>query len=203
MAIPNTPNGTAQPAQQPTPDLPGFSPEALAGLVQQSVQAVIDNERSKSQALARQQADEARRQAEAAAQAGDLTKNPVFQTVAPVIAPAMQAVALKADNAIDMSNFYAQYPEANKYRSELEAMTQGEIQRGRPTSRESLWFHFRGNPANQARLQADYDAQQKMLAQMTATVGPGGVGRGDAVGPTFTPDTPVQAMRDALKGVSF
>jgi hypothetical protein len=206
MPLPTTPQINYQPQQtiqgagQPeTPQSVTINPEALAGLVKQALQSTIEENRAQSQAMQREQVEAARRQA----QSKDMSQDPVFQTIAPVMGPAITAVNLKADNALDAVTFYGGNPEASKYRAEIEQMVQNSINSGRPTARESLWHLFRGNPANAPRLQADYDAHQKALAQISATVGAGGMGRGDAQGPAFQPDTPLQTMRDALKGVSF
>lgn len=133
----------------------GIDAEALNKMIRDGVSQGMDKVMQDAQSA------QQRREAEAAQRAAQERANadPVTQTVRPVVQPALDALNLKAENALDQGRFYLLNPEAVEYAAEIEALHQQWISRGIAVTRDDAFKYWKG--ANVDRYTADRQAKKQ------------------------------------------
>jgi len=178
-----------------------FNADALAGHIRQEVRgALTEFAQQAQQSQAQQQA--VRQQQAYAAQA---QRDPIVsQVVEPYVAPALRAVAVQSQAAMDAVLFYNRHPEASRYQQEIEGDFNRMMQAGTPFDRETVYRHWIG--ANVDRYQKDRHDDVQRTAARGATLGAPGIGRADYL-PTLDGETarqmPFEQLEKALEGVKF
>ena len=178
-----------------------YNTDALAATVQGAVRSAVQEMQTQAAQQAQQQQAQQRQQQAAAQQWSD----PVAQTVRPYIEPVVQALNLQVQAANDKSDFYMTYPEAAGYRQDVESMFQQLMQQGRPMEREAVWHYYKGKNAAAFSERDAQKAKEDLEASTSRFATVGGPSAQRPTGPNMDQfrSLPLEAQRDALKGISF
>jgi len=117
--------------------------------------------------------------------------DPVTRVIAPIVGPALQAVSLQAQAAMDAAVFYNTNPQASKLRDKIEAKFGETMQLGRPVPRQDIYQWMRGGPLFKESVEEEIKARADVTrqAELAATAGPGGR-------PSSTPGKDPHGMTD-------
>jgi hypothetical protein len=191
------PDDQQQQVQQP-PAPPAFNADALAATINTAVRNSVSQLRQEAQ----QEQVQQQQRAGAIQSAQQWMSDPLTRTVLTAAEPALRAVTLKAESAMDKADFYTGRPEAVEYRADIEHIFNAMVAQNKPLDRESCWTFFRGTDKFRALEQQKRETSQAEAARRGTVIGPSGMARpgGELA---FSPSTPLEDMRKQLSGVTF
>lgn len=136
--------------------------------------------------------------------------DPLTAAVAPIVAPAIQAVGVRAEAATDAAMFYADSDPDTlqfkaKHKGEVEALFNAELKAGRFTPREDILAYLRGGKLLNEVIEGEVSKRKAAedRAREAETAGPGGV-RAFSHKPAKDPYTMTdEELTKSLEGVSF
>lgn len=156
-----------------TPATPApFNEDALASRIRGEVRGALGEMAQQAQQAQAQQAQQVQQQRAQQQAAGDPIYNAVIK---PYVEPALRQMSVQTQGAVDAVGFYAEHPEALKYRGTIEQQFNEMAQRGVPFDRATIYNHYKG--ANFDQFVKDQQENLQRVAAQGATVGAPGVGR--------------------------
>lgn len=186
-------------ADEPTTPAP-YDADALATRMRGVVREELNHLAGAAQQRQAQQAQQVQQQQAVQAASGD----PIYQAVVkPYLEPALRAMNVQTQAAVDAVHFYNRHPEAREYQPHIEQRFGQMVQAGTPFDRETVWDHFRGQNLTHF-IERQQQAVQQAGAQ-GATIGAPGVGR--TTPQPFNREEfralPLEQMEQRLAGVTF
>jgi uncharacterized membrane protein YgcG len=188
------PDETPAPTDQQPAAQPAFNADALRAHISEAVRGTIGEMQQQAQA---QQQQAIRQQQSQQRFAGD----PVAQAIAPVVGPAMQAIALQAQSAMDKADFYLSHPEAIKHKDAIEGMFNQMAQQGVPFDRDSIFKYYKG--ANFDQFVQEHEQTRQAQSNQHVVAGAPGMARPQGTGFENFEALSLDDQRKRLSGLTF